>query len=324
MIVAGYITASTVDLVLVRRVKGGIQLYNHATYDNREFPQLDSILKLYLKKIKNDVNQVCLGIAGPIINNEVTTTNLPWHISGRDIESEFGITSVKLMNDLVATAHGLFQLPADKLIRLNIGHPMPDGHIGLLAAGNGLGESLIYCDHEKHYPYASEGGHADFAPSNQLETDLWEYLYAEKGQVEVEDVVSFSGIDNIYNFLLSTSRVKPAAWYQKATDCAAKITEMALAGKDETAVKTLDIFVDCYASEAANLALKGMTMGGVYLGGATTKQIMTAIDKAKFMERFVKKGKMQAFLDKVPVNLIIDEKTALLGAAAVALEKAGA
>ena len=266
MIVAGYITASTVDLVLVRRVKGGIQLYNHVTYDNREFPQLDSILKLYLKKVKNGISHACLGIAGPIINNEVTTTNLPWHISAREIESGFGISSVKLMNDLVATAHGLFQLPADKFIRLNIGHPVPDGHIGLLAAGNGLGQSLIYCDREKHYPYASEGGHADFAPSNQLETDLWEYLYAEKGQVEVEDVVSFSGITNIYNFLLSTTPAKPAGWYVKAIDRPAKIIEMALAGKDEMAVKALDIFVECYASEAANLALKGMTMGGVYLG----------------------------------------------------------
>ncbi len=324
MIVAGYITASTVDLVLVRRVKGGIQLYNHATYDNYEFPQLDSILKLYLKNVKSGISHACLGIAGPIINDEVTTTNLPWHISAREIESEFGISSVKLVNDLVATAHGLFQLPPDKLIRLNIGHPVPDGHIGLLAAGNGMGQSLIYCDREKHYPYASEGGHADFAPSSQIETDLWEYLYAEKGQVEVEDVISFTGINNIYSFLMLASHAKPAAWYQKVTDRPAKIIEMALAGKDETAVRTLDIFVDCYASEAANLALKGMTLGGVYLGGAITKQIMTAINKATFMERFVKKGKMQAFLDKVPVNLIIDEKTALLGAAALALERAGA
>ena len=306
MIVAGYITASTVDLVLVRRVKGGIQLYNHATYDNRDFPQLDSILKLYLKKVKDGVSHACLGIAGPVIGGEVTTTNLPWHVSAREIESGFGISSVKLVNDLVATAHGLFQLPSDKLIRLNVGHAVQDGNIGLLAAGNGLGQSLIYCDHEKHYPYASEGGHADFAPSSQLETDLWQYLYAAKGQVEVEDIVSFSGIDNIYHFLLSTVPATPPDWYEKAADRPAKIIEMALSGEDSTAVRTLEVFTDCYASEAANLALKGMTMGGVYLGGAITKQVMTAIDKGRFMERFVKKGKMQALLDRVPVNLIID------------------
>ncbi len=196
--------------------------------------------------------------------------------------------------------------------------------MGLVAAGTGLGEAMIFFDGVRHRPYASEGGHVDFAPGTQLETELWEFLYSNQGYVEAEDVISLTGLEKIYHFMLAVNRATKADWYKKTRDKPGKIIEKALAGEDEIAVKTLDMFIDCYASEAGNLALKGMTLGGVYLSGVVGPRIITALEKGKFMERFVKKGKMASLLSNIPVGLIIEEKTALLGAASVAVDIATA
>ncbi|RKX19442.1 MAG: hypothetical protein DRP35_07710 [Candidatus Zixiibacteriota bacterium] len=321
MIIAGQITATTVYLVVVQNTNGELRLITPMNYVTNEFSGFTQILKLYLKKINKPIKFACFGIAGPVINNEVQTTNLPWQIKAAELEDEFSIGQVKLFNDLVATAHGLFELKPNKIISLNEGVDSKDGHIGLIASGDGLGQSLIYRDENNYYPYASEGGHVDFAPGNQIESDIWEYLYAENGQVEVEDILSFQGIENIFEFLLYSKKIKQPKWYSEVNEKPQKIIEYALAGDDDLAIETIDIFSDCFASETSNLALKGMTLGGIYIGGLIAKQIMMAIDKKRFMKRFVKNGKMETLLKNIPVSLILDDKTALLGAASYAMKK---
>lgn len=321
MIIAGQITATTVYLVVVQNKNGKLKLISPASYITNEFSDFTQILKLYLKKINKPIKYACLGIAGPVINNEVQTTNLPWQIKAAELKDEFSIGRVKLFNDLVATAHGLFELEPNKIISINEGVDSKDGHIGLIASGDGLGQSLIYRDENNYYPYASEGGHVDFAPVNQIESDLWEYLYSENGQVEVEDILSFHGIENIFKFLLYSRKLKQPGWYIDANNKPLKIIEYALSGNDDLATETIDIFSDCFASETSNLALKGMTLGGIYIGGLIVKQIMTALDKKRFMNRFIKKGKMETLLENIPVSLILDDKTALLGAASYAMKK---
>jgi len=190
-----------------------------------------------------------------------------------------------------------------------------NGNIGLIAAGSGLGEALIYHTGDEINQYASEGGHADFAPGNQIEVELWEYLYSELGYVEAEDVISRRGLERIFNFLVDTHGGVRCDWFDQAKNRAMAVIEKALSGEDKTAVRTLDIFIDCYASEAANLALKGMTLGGIYIGGLLAPQIITAFDQGKFMRRFVKRGKMESLLARMPVGVIIEPKTALIGAA---------
>ncbi len=321
MIIAGQITATTVYLVVVQSKNGELKLITPASYVTNEFSNFTQILKLYLKKINKPIKCACFGIAGPVINNEVQTTNLPWQIKAAELEDEFSIGWVKLFNDLVATAHGLFELKPNKIISINEGVDSKGGHIGLIAVGDGLGQSLIYRDENNYYPYASEGGHVDFAPGNQLESDLWEYLYSKNGQVEVEDVLSFHGVENIFKFLLYSKKIKQPEWFIEANNKPNKIIEYALSGDDDLAIETIDIFSDCFASEASNLALKGMTLGGIYIGGLIAKQIMIALDKQKFMKRFVKKGKMKTLLENIPVSLVLDDKTALLGAASYAMKK---
>ncbi len=317
---AGYISGAGVELARVKKRGGGMSLYNQASFVSRNFSNLESILNLYLKKNKEEITRACFGVAGPVINDEVRTTNLPWLISRAQIQREFALGEVRLINDIVATAHGLAELPPSSFFTINNGHTGSAGNLGLIAAGSGLGEALIYRDRSTFLPYASEGGHADFAPGSQLECELWEYLYADLGHVEVEDVVSLTGLERIFGFVIDSKEQTPAPWFSKAKDKAGAIIERALSGANDNAVRALDIFIDCYASEAANLALKGMTLGGVFIGGLIAPQIITALDKGRFMERFIKKGKMESLLTNMPVGVIIEEKTALMGAAAVALK----
>ncbi|MCK4574755.1 MAG: glucokinase [candidate division Zixibacteria bacterium] len=318
--IAGYITATTTDLARVKIHNGRPQLYSQARYVNRDFSNFGSILSLYLRNAKGRMDVLCLGVAGPVINNRVSATNIPWQIDGPEIEKEYELDRVAVVNDIYATAFGLFQLSDEKFFTINKGKQVEYGNMGLIAAGHGLGEALIYFDGERYCPYASEGGHVDFAPGNQLETELWEYLYSGQGYVETEDVVSLAGLESTFEFMLAANRATKPDWMKKAKDRPAKIIEKALAGSDDIAVKAFDMFVDCYASEAANLALKGMTVGGIFLGGLIAPQIMTVLDKGRFMERFVKKGKMGSLLADMPVGLIIEDRTALLGAASIAME----
>ena len=318
-ILAGYVTGESVHLTRVKRRHGELHLLQRQSFTNRDFSDLESILRLYLKSGQDQPLFACFGVAGPVIGGRVSATNIPWHISAAEITEQFSLKRVKLINDLVAAAHGLSELGPDKFYTINEGTRLLEGNIGLIAAGTGLGEAIIYTDGKTHFPYASEGGHAGFAPGNQLETELWEYLYSRAGEVEVENIVSLGGLEAISRFLADTQGSEPIPQPEDGNGHAHRILELALSGENETAVKTLDIFIDCYASEAANLALKGMTLGGIYLGGLVAPQIMTALDKGRFMERFVKGGKMESLLTRIPVRLIIEDKTALLGAAAVAL-----
>lgn len=318
-VLAGYVSGATVELAKVREKDGAIKLGSHTSFVSRDFSDFESILNLYFKRHKGEISQACFGVAGPVIDNEVHTTNLPWHIHGSDIEKRFFIPKVQLLNDIVAFGHGLPTLDKDRFYTLNEGTSVASGNIGLMAIGAGLGEAIVYVTDGRHHPYASEGGHAGFAPGNQQETELWQHIYAEHGYVEVEDVLSLRGLERIYNFLVDSDGTSLPGWLEKASDRSSAIIEKALSGKDEYATRVLDIFIDCMASEAANLALKGMTLGGVYLGGLIGPQIITMLDNGRFMERFVRRGKMESVLTRIPIGVVIEEKTALLGAAAVSL-----
>lgn len=317
---AGYITANSTSLARVKNVKNRPVLSQFAEYDNSHFSGFDSILSLYLRKHKGENRVACLGVAGPVIENKVIATNIPWEIDGAKIQETYDFSIVKICNDLVTTSKGLFEISDDNLFTINKGKEIQGGNFGLLAAGYGLGEGLLFYDGKKYHPYASEGGHAGFTPGNQLEVDLWEHLYSNLGFVETEDVLSLRGLERMYEFMLSVNRATKADWFKKAKDKASKIIEFGLSGQDEIAVKSLDLFVDCLAAEASNLALKGMTLSGIYLGGIIVPQIITALERGMFMERFVHKGKMEPLLANIPIKVIIDERIALKGAGSIAYE----
>jgi glucokinase len=225
-----------------------------------------------------------------------------------------------LLNDLEATGYGAATLAAAEFKTLNAGIAVPGATRGLIAAGTGLGEAILYPVADGRYRVlASEGGHADYAPRTAIEIKLLEYLAARLGHVSYERVISGPGLFNIYNFLNDTGRFPEPEWLRArlaAGDASAEISAVALAGKAEICVAALDLFVSAYGAEAGNLALRAKALGGVYIGGGIAPKIIDKLAGGAFMQAFLDKGRYTKFLTPVPVRVILNEETALRGAAA--------
>ncbi|HBP89187.1 MAG TPA: glucokinase [Nitrospiraceae bacterium] len=264
----------------------------------------------------------CFGVPGPVLNNTCRTTNIPWTIEGDKLAEFLNISHVRLLNDLEATAYGLQLLRPEEIEDLNPNAPSPppDGTKVLLAAGTGLGESLLLWTGKDYHICPSEGGHADFAPTNDLEIDLLRYLRTSYLHVSYERVLSGPGIYSIYQFLRDTKKNEPTWFAEKLPtgDPAALITEAGLTGKPDICKDALQLFVSIYGAEAGNMALKALAMGGVYLGGGIAPKILPALQGDTFMKAYLAKGRYKRLLTKIPVRVILNPHTALLGAASVA------
>jgi glucokinase len=265
-----------------------------------------------------EVSTACFGVAAPVAAGKAPIVNLPWAIEAKLILAHFGFRKVELINDLVATASAIPYLRSDQYQTVNKVKPSSRGNIGLLAAGTGLGEAFLVWDGNRYLPVPSEGGHKDFAPRTQLQTRLWQFLSEKYGRVSVERVVSGPGLVNIYLFLRQESGMQEPAWLQKLLqehDAARIISQAALAGEDEVCQKALSLFVEAYGAEAGNLALQGLTLGGVYIAGGIAPKIKKFILAAPFMTAFTAKGRMESLLASMPVRLITDQQAPLWGAA---------
>lgn len=264
----------------------------------------------------------CFGVPGPVLNNTCRTTNIPWTIEGDKLAEFLNIPRVCLLNDLEATAYGLQLLRSDEIEDLNPNatSPPPDGTRVLLAAGTGLGESLLLWTGKQYHICPSEGGHADFAPNNDLEIELLRYLRMSYLHVSYERVLSGQGLHSIYQFLRDTKKNEPTWFAEKLPtgDPASLIAEAGLTGKPDICKEALQLFVSIYGAEAGNMALKTLAMGGVYLGGGIAPKILPTLQEDTFMKAFLAKGRYKRLLAKIPVRVILNPHTALLGAASVA------
>ncbi|WP_447975454.1 glucokinase [Nitrospira sp. Kam-Ns4a] len=267
------------------------------------------------------LDAACFGVAGPVIENRCRTTNLPWVVDGAELAKRFTIPRVRLLNDLEATAHGLLELRPEETLVLNAGSPPASkSAMALIAAGTGLGEAILFWDGARYRPMPSEGGHTDFAPTSDIEIELLRYLRTSYLHVSYERVLSGAGQHAIYEFLRDTKKNEPTwvAERLKVGDPAAVITEIGLKKQAEICVQALDLFVSIYGAEAGNLALKALALDGVYLGGGIAPKLLPKLKEGGFMRAFTAKGRYKRLLSAIPVRVILNEKTALLGAAAVA------
>jgi glucokinase len=267
------------------------------------------------------LSAACFGIAGPIIDNRCQTTNLPWIVDGPAIGKQFGIPRVQLLNDLEATAYGILWLRPDELEVLNTGNPPKKRQaFALIAAGTGLGEGILFWDGKSYRPMPSEGGHADFAPSDDLEIDLLRYLRGQYLHVSYERILSGPGLHAVYEFLRDTKKNEPT-WLAekiKAGNPAAEIAQAGLQGQAEIAKQALDMFASIYGAETGNLALKALSLDGVYVGGGIAPKLITKLKDGTFMKAFTNKGRYKRLMSQMPVKVIMNPQTALLGAASVA------
>ena len=282
------------------------------------YSSLETILQELMKDHTLNFTGACFGVAGPVVDGRLQATNLPWIVDVKALQRTLKLETVGLINDLEATAYGIEILPEKAFVTLHTGQPSPHGNRAVIAAGTGLGEGMLLWEGQRFRAIASEGGHADFAPRNPLEIELFRFLLGRFGRVSYERVLSGPGLVNIYRFLKETGRGEEPAWLTEqltSDDPAAVISENALAGRSDLCVKSLDLFVSIYGAEAGNLALKVMASGGVYVGGGIAPKVLQKLKGGTFMKAFTDKGRLSPFLSQIHVRVILEERAALYGAA---------
>ena len=292
-----------------------------ATFPSRDHGGLEEVIARFLGEAAAPVIAATFGIAGPVVDDAVITTNLPWHIRGASLRERLGTPHVRLLNDLEATAYGALVLPADKLLALNPGVART-GNRAVIAAGTGLGQALLFWDGTRHVPVATEGGHTDFAPRDEVEHELLRYLERHyDGHVSYERTVSGQGLANIFRFLDDHCRMPVSPETRRRfehEDPAAVIGQLGISGACGTAVAAVERFVSIYGAQAGNLALTVMATGGVYIGGGIVNKLLPAMTSGGFVKAFKAKGRYQRLMAEIPVWIIRDPDAGLHGAAHVA------
>jgi glucokinase len=290
---------------------------------NHEQDGFIPMLRHFILEANLPIQSACLAVAGAVRDGRSRMPNLAWELDEREIRIALQIEQVTLINDLAATAHGMLTLTPEQLMVINAGVPDVHGNLGLIAAGTGLGEAILFRDeHNAYHISASEGGHVDYAPNIEVEMELLRYLWSRFGHVSWERVVSGFGIANIYDFLSHAGHYSESAHISSnilnASDRAAAITQAAESGESPRCVETLDMFLHNYGAAAGNLALKALATGGLFIGGGIAPKLAQHINKGGFMRAFSNKGRFSEMMANVPVKLILEPKTALLGAAVYA------
>ncbi len=295
-------------------------------YTSKEFRGLDEIVLRFVSETGVKPAIASFGVAGPVRNGRVETSNLPWVVESSRLAKELKLDRVNLINDLEAQAWGIQCLGPSDTVALNQassghnGKQNSPGNQAVVAAGTGLGEAGLIWDGERQHIFACEGGHCDFAPRNELEIELLRYLLTRFGHVSYERIVSGPGLVNVYLFLKDTHRgsEKEPQWLRDeiaSGDPAAAISQAAVSAKSALAEQALDLWISIYGAETGNMALKVLASGGIFLAGGIAPKILPKLAGPLFMQAFLGKGRMQPLLEAIPVRVITNEKTGLLGAA---------
>lgn len=324
-------TKTILRLVEISDSSGLLTIYEES-YLSGNFPDLVPMVQQFLLKANAGTPQkACFAIAGPVVNNTAKLTNLAWFLESDRLAQELGIPLISLINDFAAVGYGIFGLSKQDLLTLQVGKHQQEAPIAVIGAGTGLGQGFLIKQGNHYQIFPSEGGHADFAPRNELEFQLLKYLLDKHDiqRVSVERVVSGQGIVALYQFLrdrkLATESPEIAqivrTWEQqagqqeKSVDPGAAIGKAGVEGSDRLSEQALQMFVDAYGAEAGNLALKLLPYGGLYIAGGIAPKILPLIQNGNFMLNFTQKGRMRPLLEEIPVHIILNQQVGLIGAA---------
>jgi glucokinase len=325
MLIAGDIGGTKTDLAIYSIDAGPHAPLAQAQFQSAEYPSLQAMVSDFLAQVRIPVAYASFDVAGPVIDGHVKTTNLPWVMNQISLAKDLNLKSVHLMNDLEAIARAVPVLRAIDLVTLNEGQPVPKGTIAVIAPGTGLGESFLSWDGSQYLAHSSEGGHSDFAPTDQRQIHLLEYLLQRFDHVAVERVCSGIGVPNIYEYLRDTEHIaerpEVAQLIASAKDHTKAIVEAAADPRhpSELCRATVKMLVSILASEAGNLALKVLATGGVYLAGGVALHVLGTLKEPQFMQAFAKKGRFTDLMGRIPVH-VITTRAALVGAASYGLD----
>lgn len=327
LLLAADIGGTKTYLALFSLNHGTLEEVREGAYLNSRYKGPEEVLRDFLRVGEaSAVDAAVFGIACPVVGNRCSLTNLKWTIDADELKAAFGFRELALINDLQATGWGIALLGADDFFVLQQGAAR-QGNAALIAAGTGLGESILFWDGSAHLPSPSEGGHADFGPRDRTEIELLEFLMERYGHVSYERIVSGMGLENIYEFVRTRSKEKEPGRLRErfaSEPVAAVVADEGMRGADKNCVEALRIFVSVYAAEAGNLALKALATSGVYLGGGITPKILPALSSGGFLEAFGDKGRFADFMKGIPVRVILNDRAGILGAANCAARMTGA
>jgi glucokinase len=317
MILAGDIGGTNARLAYFQPQNGHLRLISERVFPSRDYSEFGEIVSTFLQGAATRPDLACFGIAGPVHNGRVETSNLPWIIEQSRLAKQIELPGTLLINDLEANAWGIGALSSQDLVPLNQVAPSI-GNQAVIAPGTGLGQAGLYWNGSEHEVFACEGGHADFAPRGNLQVELLQFLESRYGHVSYERVLSGPGLVNVYEFLRGKGygdEPDGFAAQLEHGDAAAAISSAALNGSNRLAEQALDLWISVYGAEASNLALKVMATGGIFLSGGITPKILPKLGGPLFMRAFLEKGRLRSLLETVPVQVITNDKAGLLGAA---------
>ena len=329
MILAGDVGGTKCNLAAYRVSAGKYQQVAKCRYESRQFSSFESIVTKFLSEIpsgtKDTVGETIeaagFGVAGPVIDNRVKATNLPWTVDGAALAVQLATPHIVLLNDLEATAYSLALLSPSEIAILNRGVPAPKATQALIAAGTGLGESILFWNGDRYAVASTEGGHTDFAPRTEQEIELLRYMKKRNEYISVELILSGRGFRTIHEFL--DVSVRHDSFHGTEDDAAPEITHLALEKKCPVCVETVDLWTVMYGAEAGNLALKTLARGGVWIAGGIAVKIRKKMEDGAFFRAFCEKEKFSALLAQIPVQMVLNEDAPLLGAMSQALWAAG-
>ena len=295
-------------------------------YVSADYDSLTAMTQEFLREAsgttKYPIAAACFGIAGPVSGRTARTTNLPWTLNADEMEAALGIPRVCLINDFQSVGYGIEALPAQDLVTLQAGTAVAHGTRVIIGAGTGLGQGFLVWQDNHYQVIASEGGHTDFAPTDDLQVDLLKYLRQRYRWVTWERVVSGRGLVDVFEFLAAANQLRPTTALQNALkieDHAAVISRFGMTGSDPLAMQALNLFVRLYGAQAGNLALTGLATGGVYVAGGVAPKIIDKLTDGTFMQNFLnKEERMQPLLKAMPVKVVVNADVGLLGSAVVA------
>ena len=322
MILAGDIGGTKTNLAYCELSNGRLRFNSARSYPSQQHGSLGEIIEKYVHDCEEEITAAAFGIAGPVINGRCEATNLPWTVEARETAALLHLESVGLVNDLEATAYGTLRLGGEEKCLLNEGNPAQHGTIVVIAAGTGLGEGGLFWNGTRYQTLPSEGGHSDFAPRDELEMDILRFLLERHDRVSWERVLSGPGLFTLYEFFRSRVNYAEPQWLRHEIDSgdpSAAVSRAGLERKDDASIQALETFVSLYGAEAGNLALKLLSTGGVFIAGGIAPKILPMLQESSFVRSFMQKGRLSAVLDKIPVAVVLNDKTALYGAAHLAL-----
>jgi glucokinase len=316
MILAGDLGGTKSNLGLFEIQQGKLASVAKKRYATQQHAGLDEMVKDFLRETGGKVTASCFGIAGPVVDNKVRGTNLPWGVDGAFMAQLLGLRRVRLLNDLEAAAYGISVMEPQDLETLHPGVATLEANRAVIAAGTGLGEGVLFWDGKQHLPMATEAGHADFAPNTAQQANLWQFLKTRSDFVSSESILSGSGFQRVHEFL--NASVRHPGFDDHAIDPAPEIARMGLSGECPVCVETLDLWVEVYGAEAGNLALRTVARGGIYITGGIAVKILPKLKNGKFTAAVRHKEKLGEFLAQIPIHVVLNEDCPLLGAAFVA------